>query len=250
MEKTITPMSLTDYLRMFNFISKVAYYRTNARHFNTNARHLNNSLGALRKECCSDLIEYDVNLNKIASILKSRIGLKYLDMYTEKINDNLAISIVIIDSKPVQEEIIKPVIYSNDIIFADDLKHVYALIDYRLFNTEVSVSCADYFEQILNCMVTTITNEDLSGEEFINPVKTKKKSMRLINILFSNLLYKDSMKYLEDYGVISTVNMTIDKLMGQALDKNTEYMSVSIDRKEEIRAILTDFIALQDEDDD
>ena len=243
--KVARRMELNDYITIFNFISKVAYYTTNGS---------SNPLGSLRKECCSEMIEYDENIDRIKKSIDGKYKLKFINMYTNKINDKYALSILNTTTVPETPNEISPIVYSNDIIFDDDLKHIYALVDYRLFSSKASISCADYIESVFNCVISEMTDlslvEDEANEYMIKNSPwmmeqlggIKRLAMRNLNILLSNILYEDSEKYKDEEELMKVTIRYVDQIMKSCMYNNVEYAAFSTLALEEIRKQCTDYI--------
>ena len=246
--KITKQISLEEYIKVFNFISKLAYYITNG---NTS------SLGPLRRECCTELINHDDNLVKIKESITGEYTLKYLEMYSDWINDKVTLSVVLVTTEPEETpKPIQPIIYSTESVFDDDLKRIYALIDYRIFsnNTSIETSCADYMESVLNPVIEEMTGMELVQDEMREFVIKNKFSeeydkitrlpMRSLNILLSNYLYEDGVKYKDNEPFMNVINITIDKLNGKCIDNSRPYAALNINDKEEIRQIFMDYLDL------
>ena len=228
-------LTLEEYVKIFNFLSKVIFYSTLGTPYSKNT----NPLGPLRKECCTDLIKYDrylANIDKEINTDKFFVSdIKFQDMYTSKISDKITMSIVTIKNSSVFGGYSMYVNRCRQ-IFEDDPFHIYVLIDDRLFdgNETKEISCQKYLNNVLRHIIYITVGYDVSKDTIV---------LHELNDLLSHLLYTDDNGG-ESY--MHKINITIDKITGVVTDDSKDYLSFNLDRLEDIRDIFHDYTYLID----
>lgn len=233
---TTIKLPIIDYLKIFNFLSKVIYYSTLGNPYSRNT----NPLGPLRKECCTDLIKNDINLCKIADIIDKDPSIditkmKYVDMFTDKISDGFIISIVTYECSDDDIEEYASV-YCTNVIFEDDDRHLYVLIDTRVFDAGTTINNQKYLSRMLHSIIEKLTFS-YNGSRDIDI------SMSYLNNLLSHLLYTNN-ENIESEDYMHKINITIDKIVGKVTDDNRDYLAFNLDKKEDIRDLFHEFVDL------
>jgi len=231
-------LTLEEYIKIFNFLSKVIFYSTLGNPYSKNT----NPLGPLRKECCTDLIKNDRYLNLAAEKLAKKTDIyedfKIQDMYTSKISDDITVSIVTFENSKAMTETNSDV-FIEEPLFRDDNIRLYVFIDTGLFdpNNNECISCRKYLNEILDSIHYVINVYPVT----VGKNRGMKCNYAYFNELMSHLLYSNDD---EEESYMHKINITIDKITGVVTDDSRDYLALNLDKLEEIRAIFRDFIYL------
>ena len=240
-------LSAQDYVNLFNNLSKIIYYKLNIESYIASRRA---PIDHLRRMDCSVMIKDDVILQSKG--LKSELNkanhctIEYDSMYRFYVNEDLMISLVFCTATKQASKhtnYIHPTAYLKNPLFSDDFDHIYMIVDSRFVSmTDLSfikdinkvndeeeiyssdkphsniypiLNHADYFNKIMDKITDLICR---NNNDYVS------YNIKGFNAVLSYILFNDKLRFKGD--LKKKVGTAIDRTIQNALDKNTEYISI------------------------
>lgn len=223
MKKTL---SLSQYISIFNFLSKVIYYSTDDDVSPLSMKRIKRNELIPRYDILNSMKNY------IKSCYKKCTVVNFINLYNTRIDDEIVISVIDCDMEFDNKSnytYLRPFTFFNNCFFSDDQIHIFVFVDkdfYSGIDFEADTgecpteSNYEYFGKMLAAIISIFANN--------NELSRYTK-------LVSGILYNDG-------DITDNEAKIIDKILKEVCEINIDYIKIDIQSLGNFREILDDYL--------